>query len=124
MLTMEDIARIAHEVNKGYCESQGDFSQVDWDAAPEWQKNSSRAGVRAHLAAGGRMTPEDSHRSWMNQKLIDGWKFGPVKDEVQKTHPCMVPYAELPATQRAKDYIFKAVVDSVGRTYAGLTRRV
>ena len=33
-MTVQDIARVAHELNKAYCESMGDHSQPDWDNAP------------------------------------------------------------------------------------------
>ena len=55
-------------------------------------------------------TPEDSHASWLAQKAADGWTYGRVKDPDAKRHPCMVPYNQLPAEQRAKDYLFKGVV--------------
>jgi hypothetical protein len=106
------IARVAHEINRAYCASLGDTSQPAWADAPEWQKDSAINGVRMHLAnpdAG----PDDSHKSWMTEKLQAGWKFGPVKDPEKKEHPCMVPYEELPQEQRAKDYLFRAVVHSM-----------
>jgi hypothetical protein len=43
----------------------------------------------------------------------DGWKYGPVKDPEKKEHPCFVPYDRLPTEQKAKDYIFGAVVKSL-----------
>lgn len=30
-----DVAQIAHEINKAYCESIGDTSQPSWEEAPE-----------------------------------------------------------------------------------------
>ena len=39
-----------------------------------------------------------------------GWVYGEHKDEQRKTHPCIVPYDELPAAQRAKDALFLANV--------------
>lgn len=68
-------------------------------------------GVEFHIK--NKTTPEDSHKNWMEHKLKDGWKYGEVKDEVLKTHPCLVPYNELPENQKVKDYLFKAVVDSI-----------
>ena len=104
------VARIAHEVNRAYCAASGDDSQVDWDEAPEWQKESAIAGVSAHVDSGFTMTPEQSHESWMAQKVAENWIYGPVKDADKKEHPCMVPYGELPLNQRVKDYLFRAVV--------------
>jgi hypothetical protein len=41
-----DIARVCHEVNRAYCTSLGDESQLPWDSAPQWQKDSAINGVR------------------------------------------------------------------------------
>jgi hypothetical protein len=103
------IARLCHEVNKAYCESIGDHSQVSWEEAPEWQQNSAIDGVM-FIKASPDTTPEDSHKNWLAHKVNDGWVYGPVKDVEKKEHPCMVPYEELPLEQRVKDYLFRAVV--------------
>ena len=46
----------------------------------------------------------------MAEKEQAGWVYGIEKDEAAMTHPCLVPYAELPADQRFKDSLFGAVV--------------
>lgn len=104
-----EIARVAHEINRAYCASLGDTSQPSWEDAPEWQKASALAGVEMHLA-NPDATPENSHESWLAQKTAEGWKYGPVKDAQKKEHPCFMPYAELPPEQKAKDFLFRAVV--------------
>lgn len=106
------VARVCHEVNRAYCESLGDTSQPTWENAPDWQKESATKGVYEHVG-NPAMTPEESHKAWMEQKEKDGWVYGAVKDAEAKTHPCMVPYEKLPQEQRAKDYIFKAVVHAI-----------
>lgn len=115
---MEDeehfIARICHEVNRAYCASLGDASQPAWADAPQWQKDSALVGVRMHLA-NPNAGPDDSHKSWLAQKVAEGWVYGPIKDPVTKQHPCMVPYEELPQEQRAKDYLFRGVVHALRR---------
>lgn len=105
----EQIARICHEVNRAYCATLGDTSQVAWADAPQWQKDSAIAGVQAILD-NPDTTPEQSHEVWLAQKRADGWTYGPVKDAVKKEHPCFVPYAELPLEQQGKDHLFGAVV--------------
>ena len=107
-LTPEGIARVAHEVNRAYCEALGDNSQPAWEDAPQWQKDSALLGVDLHLS--GDHGPEASHESWSAQKIADGWKYGPVKDPEAKEHPCLVPFSELPREQQAKDFLFRAVV--------------
>lgn len=103
------LAAIAHAVNAAYCKAIGDNSQADWDNAPQWQKDSVANGVR-HMLANPDATPEQMHESWLLEKEKAGWVYGEVKDEKLKTHPCILPYDELPTTQRVKDYLFQAVV--------------
>lgn len=103
------IARVAHEVNRSYCEALGDMSQVPWKEAPDWQRESAIKGVMFHREnpdAG----PEHSHESWLKEKQDNGWVWGSVKDEALKEHPCCIPYDELPVEQKAKDYIFRGIV--------------
>jgi hypothetical protein len=108
---IERISRVAHEVNRAYCQALGDNSQPAWDDAPQWQRESARMGVDLHLM--GDFGPEASHISWMKQKQDDGWVYGPVKDPELKQHPCMVPFDQLPREQQAKDYIFRSVVHAL-----------
>lgn len=106
------IAKVCHEVNRAYCAAMGDESQLPWEAAPDWQQDSALAGVHMHLE-NPDATPEDSHRSWLKVKEAEGWAYGEVKDPAKKVHPCMVPYDQLPIEQRAKDYLFRAVVHAM-----------
>lgn len=106
------IAMVAHEINRAYCVSLGDDSQPAWEDAPDWQQKSSVAGVEMHLA-NPDATPEQSHESWLAQKVKEGWKYGKTKDADKKLHPCCLPYAELPQEQKSKDYLFKATVHAV-----------
>lgn len=107
----ENIARVCHEVNRAYCQALGDDSQPEWVNAPEWQRSSARMGVDLHMM--GNFGPEASHVSWMRQKLAEGWKHGATKDADAKTHPCILPFDQLPRDQQAKDFIFRAVVHAL-----------
>lgn len=107
---IEAIARVCHEANRGWCEANGDFSQVGWDQAEGWQIESALEGVRAALDGAG---PAALHESWTKHKIAAGWRYGPQKDPEARTHPCLVAYAELPPQQRAKDRLFHAVVGAL-----------
>ena len=111
-MKIEDIAKVAHEVNKAYCEALGDASQVDWADAPDWQKESAMLGVKFHIE-NPNAGPQASHESWMNQKVNDGWVYGAKKDADAKTHHCIVPFNDLPVEQQAKDFIFRQAVHSL-----------
>ena len=111
-MTVHHVARICHQANKALCEALGDMTQVDWVEAPAWQCESAIKGVQFCLEnpdAG----PDANHKSWYDQKLQDGWKYGPVKNANLKEHPCMVDYKDLPAEQQAKDALFKAIVGAL-----------
>lgn len=111
-MDVKSIARVCHEINRGYCQALGDFSQAPWEDAPDWQKDSAIIGVRLHI---GNPTagPEASHESWMAEKVAAGWVYGDIKDETEKTHPCMVPFSDLPKDQQAKDFLFRATVHAL-----------
>ena len=58
---------------------------------------------------------ENSHDLWALQRIKDGWTWGPNRDDAAKKHPCLVPYARLPESE--KDYdrvmslgIFKSIL--------------
>lgn len=108
----EEIAKICHNVNKSVCECYGDHSQLEWENAPQWQKDSAINGVNFHLN-NKNTKPLDSHISWMKEKIETGWTYGEVKDVNKKTHPCIVEYDLLPLEQKVKDYVFKAIVDNL-----------
>lgn len=113
--SIEAIARTTHEANRAVQIETGDPTpSPPWDEAPQWQKDSAIDGVRNVIENGA--TPEQSHENWLRHKEADGWVYGEVKDEQAKTHPCMVPYADLPPEQRVKDDVFTGIV----RAMAGL----
>ena len=105
------IARVCHEVNRAYCQFLGDDSKPSFEEAPGWQRDSALAGVNLH--ADGDHGPEESHKAWMAQKVADGWIYGDVKDPEAKTHPCLVPFDQLPREQQAKYHLFRAVVHAL-----------
>lgn len=111
-MTVEEIAKVCHEVNKAYCEALGDMSQTSWENAPDWQKSSAISGVEFHIK-NPLLGPDASHIMWMKQKVEDGWVYGTIKDADKKQHPCIVPFEMLPNEQKAKDYLFKQVVNSL-----------
>lgn len=43
------------------------------------------------------------HEVWAQNRIKEGWTYGPVRDDVNKTHPCLVPYEELPESEKEYD---------------------
>jgi hypothetical protein len=126
----EQLARAIHENYQG--EQQRNLPPDDpamqpWEQLREDLKESNRqqAGqIAEKLKAIGcnmvpvpgrelvrfEFTPEEleflsqmEHRRWLDEKLKGGWQYGPVKDPVKKTHPCLVSWGELPEEEKEKD---------------------
>lgn len=43
------------------------------------------------------------HDIWSAGRMADGWTYGEERDDARKTHPCLVPYEELPESEKAYD---------------------
>jgi len=43
------------------------------------------------------------HEHWCQEKKEDGWRFGPEKNSLKKTNPSLIPWEELPETDREKN---------------------
>jgi hypothetical protein len=106
--TDQEIAIVVHEANRG-------FQMITDDPCPSptWPAESQE--IQASVIQGVRnarrgMTPRQLHEAWQRDKEQHGWKFGPIKDGINKTHPCMVPYDQLPEFQRTKDELFLTIV--------------
>ena len=107
-----DIAVVCHQANKAWCEVNSDFSQEDWGDAEEWQRESAIKGVQFRFEnpdAG----ESAQHDAWSKDKVEDGWVYGTEKNTYEKTHPCLVPFDELPEFQQKKDRLFCAIVDAL-----------
>jgi folate-binding Fe-S cluster repair protein YgfZ len=106
------IAKVCHEANKAWCEVNGDETQKSWYAAEQWQRDSAIRGVEFKIA--NPDAPDSAqHDAWSKDKLDNGWQYGNEKDAELKTHPCLVPFEELPDFQQKKDKLFQAIVTSL-----------
>lgn len=45
----------------------------------------------------------NAHEVWAQQRMADGWRWGEVRDDARKLHPCLVPYEELPESEKIYD---------------------
>lgn len=107
---IEVAAQHAYQGNRLWCRVFGHAPIPPWEDATEEARESVRIGVRGVLTGN---TPRESHASWLRTRIADGWVYGPEKDVEKKTHPCLVPYDELPPDQKAKDTLFVHTVRAV-----------
>ncbi|MEP4197946.1 MAG: RyR domain-containing protein [Aliishimia sp.] len=108
-MTELDIARVLHEILRAHNIAYGDTSLPPWGKAPDWQRESSLASVRFHIA-NPDAPASATHEDWMAQKHADGWVLGDIKDAKAKTHPCLIPFSDLTPVEKAKDYLASATV--------------
>lgn len=112
MLSIVQVAELVHEANRIYCRMHGDDSQLPWGETSDMIRDSTIAGVKTHVLHP-YLTPQQSHESWVDYKRKEGWVWGPVKDITARTHPCLMPYNQLPEEQKVKDWIFKGIVNAI-----------
>ena len=51
---------------------------------------------------------ENGHDRWASQRMKDGWTWGKRRNDSHKKHPTLVPYADLPESEREYDRITAA----------------
>ena len=43
------------------------------------------------------------HEVWAQNRIKEGWTYGPVRDDQKRQTPCLVPYDQLPEKEKAYD---------------------
>lgn len=43
------------------------------------------------------------HEVWAKNRMEQGWTYGDQRDDKKKTHPCLIPYEQLPEVEKAYD---------------------
>lgn len=71
-----------------YIPSPKDLSDVTLDA--------SLAELIETLAA-------EVHETWAKERYDSGWRYGEKRDDVKKEHPCLIPFEQLPESEKVYD---------------------
>ena len=48
---------------------------------------------------------ENTHEVWSQQRMKEGWTYGSSRSDTDRKHPCLLPYDELPETEKVYDRI-------------------
>lgn len=108
------IASLTYSLLRVYRMALGEQGGPAWEAAPDTTKAKVQAFVewiRTNDKDEKALEPSDLHRHWQTAKLIDGWKFGPAKSELLRTHPHMgLDFGQLQREHQAKNAMFLAMV--------------
>jgi hypothetical protein len=51
------------------------------------------------------------HEVWAQGRIDDGWKYGELRDDAKKTHPCIVPYEDL--TEKERDFDRRTALSTI-----------
>ena len=54
---------------------------------------------------------KNSHEIWAESRIRQGWTYGELRNDEFKTHPCLVPFEELPDSE--KEYDRKTTIDTL-----------
>ena len=46
---------------------------------------------------------ENAHDIWAKLRIEQGWTYGPKRDDATKKHPDLIPYADLPDSEKQYD---------------------
>ena len=123
-----DIEKLAFAIHADYRQKNpGTANDIPWDELTEDIKESNRDQARdigtklklAGCACDSGETPFPSieqfddetflylskkeHQRWMDDKKKNGWTYAPVRDNVNKYHPMLVAWDELPEAEKQKD---------------------
>lgn len=45
----------------------------------------------------------NAHEVWARERMAQGWRYGHDRNDSRKEHPCLVPYEELPESEKVFD---------------------
>jgi hypothetical protein len=84
---------------------------VLWDEREEPFKKQFCEVIERQCGEQRSKSPEELHGSWMQAYFAMGWVYDDKYDREKKTHPDLVPFAELGQLERDKDVVFVALCE-------------
>ena len=46
---------------------------------------------------------KNTHEVWAQERMAQGWRFGPERNDRRKEHPSLIPYDDLPEKEKVYD---------------------
>lgn len=65
--------------------------------------DTSNVELTAAMEALTEVLAKNVHEVWSAGRIADGWQWGEERDDARKLHPCLVPYDQLPESEKAYD---------------------
>ena len=51
------------------------------------------------------MLAKNTHENFVKMRVSSGWSYGPQRDDAKKTNPTLVPYEDLPESEKEYDRV-------------------
>jgi len=73
--------------------------------------DTSKVSLPPELAQMTELFAKNTHDVWARQRIAEGWRHGPERDDKKKLHPGLVPYEEL--SEKEKDYDRRTAMEAI-----------
>ena len=60
---------------------------------------------------------QNTHEVWAAERISQGWRWGPRRNDAAKEHPCLIPYSQLTEAEKRLD---RATAEAVLRVILAL----
>ncbi len=67
--------------------------------------NTSGVSLSEDLLELTELLAKNAHDLWAAQRISEGWRYGPKRDDKRKNHPDLVPYERLLESEKEYDRI-------------------
>jgi len=84
---------------------------VPWDERENAFREQFLAVIERQCGPQRSSSPEELHGSWMQAYLTMGWIYADTYNRETRTHPDLVPYADLGQREQDKDSVFIALCE-------------
>ncbi|HEY1263513.1 MAG TPA: RyR domain-containing protein [Terriglobales bacterium] len=65
--------------------------------------DTSRVKLSADIVELTEALARNAHEVWSRERISQGWRYGPERNDGRKEHPCLVPYEQLPEPEKVYD---------------------
>jgi RyR domain len=66
-------------------------------------RDTSRVRLPREILDLTELLAENTHENWARERMAEGWRYGPRRDDAKKEHPSLVPYERLPESEKEYD---------------------
>ena len=91
---------------------------MDYRPAP---RDTSSVELPSRIAELTELLAKNTHENWARQRMDDGWRYGPRRDDGKKEHPSLVPYETL--SEAEKEYDRRTAIETI-KTILALGYRI